>query len=111
MIRYLSTLVLVLAAFPALAADGAVSGHVVVNGKPLDEGRILFHLRGGQFVGSKVKDGAYRIDRVPEGAWTVTVEGKDVPAKHSSETTSALKVTIKDGTLRATLRPFDPNEK
>src|SRR6478609_6238726 len=49
MIRHLSALILVLAASTALAADGSVFGHVVVNGKPLNEGRIIFHLNGGQF--------------------------------------------------------------
>ena len=85
-----------------LAADGKVTGKVVMAGKPLASGRILFHLDNGQFVGSKVKDGDYSIDRVPVGTRKVTVEGEGVPAKYADEDTSGLMLEVKEGT-----GPFD----
>jgi hypothetical protein len=82
---------------PANAADGKVSGVVTVSGKPLADGKVVFHLANGQFVGSKVKDGKYAIDRVPAGTRKVTVEGKGVPAKYTDDETSPLTVEVKDG--------------
>ncbi|MBV9123658.1 MAG: hypothetical protein JO112_09905 [Planctomycetes bacterium] len=74
-----------------------ISGKITVEGKPLVSGRILFYLDKDQFVGAKVKDGAYSMDRVPEGTWTVTVEGEGVSKKYQSEETSALRVIVKKG--------------
>jgi hypothetical protein len=82
-----------------LAADSKVTGKVVVAGKPLASGRIFFHLNNGQFVGSKVKDGDYSIDRVPVGTRKVTVEGQGVPEKYAAEDTSGLTVEVKEDTF------------
>ena len=84
-----------------LAADSKVTGKVwlVVAGKPLASGRIFFHLNNGQFVGSKVKDGDYSIDRVPVGTHKVTVEGQGVPEKYAAEDTSGLTVEVTEGTF------------
>ena len=97
--RSISLLVVValLAATPVRADDGKVTGSVNVSGKPLAAGKIIFHLADGQFVGAKVKDGSYTIDRVPVGARKITVEGKGVPAKYASEDTSALTLEVKKG--------------
>jgi hypothetical protein len=88
---------LVLSTSSVIAADGKVTGKVVVAGKPLASGRIIFHLDNGQFVGSKVKNGDYTIARVPVGTRNVTVEGAGVPAKYAAEDTSALMVEVKEG--------------
>jgi hypothetical protein len=88
---------LVLSPSSVLAADGNVTGKVVVAGKPLASGRIIFHLDNGQFVGSKVKNVDYTIDRVPVGTRKVTVEGEGVPAKFAAEDTSGLTVEVKEG--------------
>jgi hypothetical protein len=88
---------LVMSSGPALAADGKVSGIIKIQGKPLTAGKIFFHLDNGQFVGSKVKDGKFTVDRVPTGAKKVSVEGDGVPKKFSSEETSPLRVEIKEG--------------
>ena len=82
---------------PARAADGKVSGRITIDGKPLAAGRVFFHLDDGQFVGAKVKDGAYSIDRVPTGTRKITVEGKGVAPKFTSESTSGLTVEVKKG--------------
>ena len=100
MLRTALALVLVLGSSTAFAADGKVSGKVVVGGKPLAAGRIFFHLEGGQFVGAKITDGAYQIDRVPTGTRTVTIEGDGVPAKFASEKTSGLRVEVNEGKAR-----------
>jgi hypothetical protein len=89
---------LVLSPCPVLAADGKVTGKVFVAGKPLASGRIIFYQDNGQFVGSKVKNGDYAIDRVPVGTRKVTVEGDGVPAKYAAEDTSGLVVELKEGT-------------
>jgi hypothetical protein len=88
---------LVMAASSAGAADGKVSGVVTVSGKPLAAGKVVFHLADGQFVGSKVKDGKYAIDRVPAGTRKVTVEGKGVPDKYADGESSPLTVEVKGG--------------
>ncbi len=82
----------------ALAGDGKVSGVVTYKGKPVEAGRIIFHLPGGEFVGVKIAaDGKYTLRRVPEGGWVVTVEGKGVPEKYAGEATSSVKVNVKTG--------------
>jgi hypothetical protein len=91
---------LVLSPSAVLAADGKVMGKVTMAGEPLASGRIIFHLDNGQFVGSKVKNGDFTIDRVPVGTRKVTVEGKDVPAKYAAEKTSGLTMKVKEGTSR-----------
>ena len=82
---------------PACAADGKVAGAVAIDGKPLAAGKVIFHLANGQFVGSKVKDGKYAIDRVPVGTQKVTFEGDGVPAKYSLDDKSPLTAEVKEG--------------
>jgi len=77
-----------------------VEGRVTFKGKPLTDATITFHLKGDQFVGAKIKDGKYRVDRVPVGEnFPVTLASKKfpVPAKYADETTSGLTATIKKG--------------
>jgi hypothetical protein len=90
-------LVLLLSTSHASANDGKVSGTITVAGKPLAAGRIFLHLEDGQFVGAKVKDGKYTVNRVPVGTRKVSVEGKGVPKKYASEDTSGLTLEVKDG--------------
>jgi len=82
---------------PARAADGKVQGMVTINGKPLAAGKIFFHLENGQFVGAKVTNGRYTVDRVPVGKRKVTVEGAGVPAKFKDEDNTPLVVTVRKG--------------
>jgi hypothetical protein len=84
-------------ASPARAADAQVMGMVTLDGKPIAEGKVTFHLANDQFVGSKIKDGRYLIERVPVGARKVTIEGKGIPAKYGSEETSSLTAEVKKG--------------
>jgi hypothetical protein len=88
---------LLLTPAPSLAADGKVEGVVVIDGKPLDAGKVFFHLDSGEFVGAKVKDGKYAVSRVPAGKRKVAAEGKGVPAKYGSEETSGLTLEVKEG--------------
>jgi hypothetical protein len=88
---------LLLSASVASADDGTISGKITLKGQPLESGRVFFHLDDGQFVGATVKDGVYKVSRVPEGPRKITVEGKGVPAKYASEATSGLTVTIAPG--------------
>jgi hypothetical protein len=73
-----------------------VRGTIAVDGRPLASGRILFMLADDQFVGGKVKDGAFKVDRVPVGVHTVSIEYKGVRAAYSSESTLRVQVS-KDG--------------
>jgi hypothetical protein len=79
------------------AADGTIKGNITVNGKPLAAGKITFHLDNDQFVGAKVKNGSYTVDRVPVGTHRITVEGEGVPARYSSEDTTGLMAEVKEG--------------
>ena len=91
---------LVAAAPSAATADGEATGIITVAGKPLAAGKVTFHRDNGQFVGSKVMDGKYIIDRVPAGKLTVTIEGKGVSPAYASEATSPLVVEVKEGAAR-----------
>jgi hypothetical protein len=90
----------------ASAADeelATVEGKVTYKGKPLTDATITFHLKDDQFVGAKVKDGKFRVDRVPAGAVKVTIAAKKfpLPAKYASDETSPLTAEVKKG--KATL--------
>jgi hypothetical protein len=76
---------------------GAVQGKVTVEGKPLAEGKIIFHLGNGQFVGSTVNNGNYKIDVIPAGAYKITVEGAGVAERYNSEKTTPLTVMVDAG--------------
>jgi len=87
---------------PVSAADeelATVGGRVTYQGKPLTDGKITFHLQDDQFVGARIKNGKFRVDRVPAGVVKVTIESKKVrlPAKFASPETSGLSVEIKKG--------------
>ena len=89
---------------PLWAADeelATVGGKVMHNGKPLADAVITFHLDDGQFVGGRIKDGQFRVDRVPAGTWKATIDSKKValPAKFASPETFALLVEVKKGTI------------
>jgi hypothetical protein len=74
-----------------------VGGKAIFNGQPLTDSVITFHLDDGQFVGGKIKDGRFLVNRVPPGTVKVTIESKTValPAKFASPETSGLKVEVK----------------
>jgi hypothetical protein len=73
----------------------------------LADGKIIFHLDNGQFVGCKIKNGGYKIDQVSCGARKVSVEAKGIPARYSSEETTPLSVEIAGGRQNM---DFDLNE-
>jgi hypothetical protein len=93
----------------ALAGEelASVKGRVTLDGRPLPFGKVIFHLADGQFVGSKLKeDGSFKIDRVPLGTHTITVEamkaGKGrklnvLPERYASEEKSQLRVEVRKG--------------
>jgi hypothetical protein len=91
-----SLAVALLANHPAAAGEGSstVKGKVTLEGKPLRSGRIFFHLKNDQFVGAKIKNGEYSVERVPAGKWRITVEGAGVPAIYSSDEKSTLQVEV-----------------
>lgn len=90
---------LVAFATSAMAADAKADGKIIVGGKPLSAGKVTFYLDNGQFVGSKIKDGEYTIDRLPVGTHRVTVEGKGVPLKYTLEDKSGLTVVVTEGAV------------
>lgn len=86
---------------PAAAAvagiDRSATGVIKVEGKLLETGKIAFYRDDGQFVGSKVKDGKYTIDRIPAGTLRVTIEGEGVPNQYATEETTPLVVQLQEG--------------
>ena len=84
----------------AILADdnevATITGKVMLDGKLVLSGRILFH-SGDQFIGAKIKNGEYRIERVPVGTHKVLVQGKGIPERYSSEDDTTLQATIEKG--------------
>src|SRR3954452_14337491 len=78
----------------AAQSTAPVRGNVAFEGKPLAAGRIVFYF-DDEFVGAKIKNGAYKIRQVPAGTWSVAIESEDVPAKYRGEETSGLRVQVK----------------
>jgi hypothetical protein len=104
-VAILASLGLLTLVLPAAAAEGkaSVKGTVTLDGKPLPLGKVSYHAKGVQPVGSKInKDGTYKVGRIPPGTYTVTVEAMKngrslVPAKFSQKGTSPLRVEVKAG--------------
>jgi len=82
---------------PADERLSTIEGQVVLDGQPLAAGKIFFYLDDDQFVGSKVKEGAFKMSRAPVGVWRVAIEGETVPPKFASERTSPLRVDVREG--------------
>jgi SAM-dependent methyltransferase len=82
---------------PAAEETSSVKGTISWNGKPVAKGRIFFHLDKDQFVGAKIKDGSYAMDRVPVGEWTITIESEGIPASYSAEDKSPLRIKVNKG--------------
>ena len=80
---------------PSYAEEAKVTGTVTYQGKPLIKGRIFFHLEDGQCIGAQIKEGKYAITSIPKGTRSVTIEGKEVPAKYSEN--SSLIVNVAEG--------------
>ena len=82
----------------ATAAEAVtVSGVVTVDGQRLVDGEILFYHAGGEFVGAKIKGGAFRLTRVPPGDCRVAIRGGPVSRKYATDETSPLTASIKTG--------------
>ena len=103
-IRYPALIVLACAAIQLASASAqaidvvvGIKGSVTLDGKPLPIGRIIFFSADDQFVGSKIKNGPFKIDRVQVGKYKVTVESVGIPAKYSSEDASPLVVEVNAG--------------
>lgn len=86
----------VFAVGPALSGEDAapVKGAITVKGQPLASGRIFFHLDNDQFVGAKINDGMFIVNRVPAGRHKVSIEGKGVGVKYTSENTTPVLVEV-----------------
>ena len=87
----------------AIAADVKATGTITVGGNPLASGKVTFHLKNGQFVGSKVTAGKYTVDRLPAGTHKVTVEGKGVAAKYTLDGVTPLTAEVKKEDLNLDL--------
>ena len=86
------------AAPPEAPAIAKVTGLATMRGKPVSKARFLLHHPDGQFVGAKInEEGRFTIGRVPVGAYKVTIEGPDIPAKYSSDEKSGLVVEVREG--------------
>lgn len=89
---------------PAFSAGDAnvppgttVTVTAALDGKPLANGRIFFHLPKNQFAGAKIESGKCQLDCVPAGIHRVTIESKGLPKRYSSPEQTGLVVEITPG--------------
>jgi hypothetical protein len=78
--------------------DGIVDGKVMLDGRPLDRGKVT--LRGGgnkAFAADVAADGSFKLAKVPPGQYRVTVTGTDIPAKYGSAETTPLTYEVRKG--------------
>lgn len=68
-----------------------------LDGKPLANGRISFHLPKNQFAGGKIESGKCQLDCVPAGIHRVTIESKGLPKRYSSPEQAGLVVEVNPG--------------
>ena len=77
--------------------ESEITGRITVDGRPLEEGRILFYSDDGQIFGCVYKGGEFTIRNAWTGKFRVTVEGANVSERYSAPDTSALQVEIRRG--------------
>lgn len=84
------------------AAHAEVAGRVTVDGQPLGNGSILFHLPDGKSFGAKLKeDGTFSVQDLPRGKVTISFSTKYLPEKFTDEEKSALQLEVQPGTNAA----------
>jgi hypothetical protein len=62
--------------------DPRLNGNVRCGGRDVISGQICLHSKAGLIYGSKIADGKYAMPRVPEGHYTVAMEGDGIPEKY-----------------------------
>ncbi len=100
-----------LLAIGPVAADEVpvtIVGSVTVNGKPLADGTIIFNLDDSEFVGTRIKDGKYKVTRVPAGKWLVTIRSDELPTKDASKNAAEFRVEAMQG---MSIMDFDVKRK
>jgi hypothetical protein len=81
------------------ATTGAeVTGRVTVDGQPLGNGSIQFHLPDGKSFGAKLKeDGTFSVQNLARGKVTISFSSKLLPEKFTDEEKSALQLEVQPG--------------
>jgi hypothetical protein len=74
-----------------------VRGIITLKGKPVTAGRIIIYLDNDQFVGAKIKDGRYTVDRVPLGQHRVSIEGNGVAPRYAAENRTPILLEVQKG--------------
>jgi len=65
-----------------VSKSAPVKGKVSVNDKPLEKGKVLFHLnKGGEPFSAEVRAGEYEIDTIMPGDYVVSIEAGDGAAE------------------------------
>jgi hypothetical protein len=85
---------------PAARAEdttGSVRGTVTVAGYPIPKAKIFLHPDGGKTIASRVRDGAFVIEKVPTGTLRVSVEEEGLAKRYADAATSGLSIKIKGG--------------
>lgn len=85
-----------------VSKSAPVKGTISVNGKPLEKGKVVFHLnKGGKPVSADVHDGKYEIDTILPGDYVIAIEAGEgaapLPKKYSDVETSALRTKVRQG--------------
>jgi hemoglobin len=80
--------------------DATVRGKVTLDGKPLAKGTVTLRDMGGKAFSTTVAaDGTYVLDRVPPGAYAMSVaDNRNVPVKYADKNTTPLKFNVVKGT-------------
>jgi hypothetical protein len=87
------------------AGTVSLSGHVTINGKPVEGGTVSLTTAGakaaeGEFAAALIHaDGTYALkgSGLPPGQYAVAITGKGVPEKYGKADTSGLTVEVKPG--------------
>lgn len=81
----------------AVDSKTTVAVSIALDGKPMESGKIFFHLPKDQFAGGQIKAGKCQLDCVPAGNQAVTIVSKGVPKRYSSLEQTVLSVRILPG--------------
>ncbi len=83
---------------PIETATAKVQVKVILDGKPVGNGRIFLHGDTSTFVGTRLNDdGTGTVNQVFLGSYVVTVEGDGIPVKFSQLEASQLRAKVAAG--------------
>ena len=75
----------------------SVDGVVRVKTVPVESGKIVVHLPGGEQITAPILKGTFRFAALPEGRWLIAITGSEVPETYGKPEVTGLSLNVLEG--------------